>query len=55
MIVTEKGGNNMEMLKCKTTVLLIIMVLSVAFIGGMDNAKYEDNVSDQTINSIVNA
>ena len=33
----------MEFLKSKTTIALIIMILGVAYIGGVDNSSFEDN------------
>ena len=44
----------MEMLKSKTTIALVVMILGVAFIGGMDNASLEDN-NDVKNNISVNA
>ena len=39
----------MEMLKCKATIALVIMVLGVAFVGGMDNASLNDNNTEHNI------
>ena len=44
----------MEMLKCKTTIFLVIMILGVAFIGGMDNVNL-DNHHKTSHNIFVNA
>ena len=33
----------MEMLKSKATIALVVMILSVAFIGGVDNTNLKDN------------
>ena len=33
----------MEILKSKATIFLVVMILSVAFIGGIGEANFEDN------------
>ncbi len=43
MIKVQKEANNMGMLKSKATIALILMVLGVAYIGGLDNSSLEDN------------
>ena len=35
----------MEILKCKTTIILIVMILGVSYIGGLDNSTLEENNS----------
>jgi len=40
----------MEMLRSKATVALVIMILSVAFIGGVDNTNLKD--SNTNVNEI---
>lgn len=44
----------MEMLRSKATVALVVMILSVAFIGGMDNSNLKDNSASEN-NISVNA
>ena len=41
----------MEMLKSKATVALILMILGVAFVGGMDNEHFEENNSTYEISA----
>lgn len=42
----------MEMLKSKATVALVVMILGVAFIGGVDQTSFEDsNTSDYNISA----
>ena len=39
----------MELLKCKATIALIIMILGVAFVGGVDSANLEDHNNEHNI------
>ena len=45
----------MEFLKSKTTIALVVMILGVAYIGGVDNSSLEDTTSNSEYNISVNA
>lgn len=45
----------MEFLKSKTTIVLVVMILGVAYIGGVDNSSLEDTNSNPEYNISVNA
>lgn len=55
MIKVQKEANNMDMLKSKATIALILMVLGVAYIGGLDNSSLEDNTRTTEHSISVNA
>lgn len=41
----------MDILKSKAIVALIVMILSVAFIGGADNTTLQDNTNEHNISA----
>lgn len=55
MIDVTKGGMNMEFLKCKSVIALVVMILGVSYITATDNVAVQSHAQDNGVDVVENA
>lgn len=49
MINLSEGGIDMEFLKCKSVIVLVVMILGVSYIGAGENVAVQNCVQDNDV------